>query len=237
MRSSRMFNDEDQSSISGHLALCLVLGLHAVCLANHLYHLCRHEILVPRRALAPPLLSSSFLVPALRALHQAPLVSFQCAPSASRDRWGILGARHPCTEVLRDRIRISRTGISSPSCCALANSGARADRNHGRSVGMRVVSLRGRYAGTDSHPRWSMSGSARSTSTRAFVVGCIRVRIRKSRLSCRGRAANACTQDWEIYCQNKLLFPEREGRATHLLYEDETWCLSGQRPPKGQCPC
>ena len=186
-----MLNENDQGSISGHLAPCLVLGLHAVCLASHLYHLCHHGILVHRRALAPPLLSSSVLVLARRALHQAPLVSSQSVPSASRDQWEILGVRRLCTVGLQDRNHTSRTNISSPSCCASANSGARADRSHGRSVDTRVVSLRGRYAGTDSHLRWSMSGSARSTSTRAFVVGCIRVRIRKSRLSCRGRAANA----------------------------------------------
>jgi hypothetical protein len=217
-----MFNDNGQSSISDHPALCLVLCLHACCPAIHLCHLCRRGSLVPRRALAPPLLSSSFLVLALRALHQAPLVSFQSVPSASRDQWGTLGARHLCTVDLQDRSHISRMDISSPSCCASASSEVRADRSRDRSVDMRVASLRGRCASTDSHLHWNMSESARSTSTRAFVVGCIRVRTRKSRLSCTSRAASACTQDWEIYCQNELFLSWKNGRVAHLLYEDET---------------
>jgi hypothetical protein len=150
---SHLFHNGNWSSISDHLALCLVLYLHACCLSIHLCHLCRRGTLVPRRALAPPLLSSSSLVLVLRALHLAPLVSFRCAPSASRDQWGIWGARHLCTVAQRDRNHTNRTDISSPSCCVSAHNAAQADRNRDHSVDMRVASLRGRYADTDNHLR------------------------------------------------------------------------------------
>lgn len=68
----------------------------------------------------------------------------------------------------------------------------RAGRTRDRSVDMMVAWLRGRCEGTDSHLRWSMFAFERSMSIRAFVVGCIRVRIHRFPPSYTGRAASAC---------------------------------------------
>lgn len=75
-------------------------------------------------------------------------------------------------------------------------------RSRGHNVDMRAASLQGRYAGTNSRLHWSMSVSARSTSIRAFVAGCIRVEIRRFRPSYTGHAANAYKLDFRLVSVN-----------------------------------
>lgn len=67
-----------------------------------------------------------------------------------------------------------------------------AGRTRGRSADMTVASLQDQCVGTSSRRRWSMSEFGHNRSIRAFVVSCTRVRIRMSRLSCKGLEANVC---------------------------------------------
>lgn len=72
-----------QLCINDRRALCLFHDLHAVCLSTHLSHPFHPGNHVLRRALAPPLPSSSSLALALHVLPPALRDSFRCVPPAS----------------------------------------------------------------------------------------------------------------------------------------------------------
>lgn len=70
------------------------------------------------------------------------------------------------------------------------------DKIRDRSVDMTGASPQDRYGDTDSRRRSSKFEFVRSRNIQACAAGCIRVKIRRSRPSYIGRAANVCRPDY-----------------------------------------